>query len=680
MPRSSRYRKSFKSENGTFFRFDIIPGDNTVFNHSSATIEVLGEETILSISDIELGYRDELCFGFPEYTPLTVELNLATIPNDLKIYLATGFKEGTETSDLINSNLCILWSSADNITYNPIWVGSQTPQLTSNITISSNETSKTKIVFQPIQTTVLLRCKWSLLNKYFDDPDVVDFKDFDYYLQEYVYSHYEWEEFPAIIPPVAWTEPTIDLRLTNQFAATEDRPGDNLWVYPYKLREVFEVMRREIQAVFKYITRQSTTVARSSADKSTTYFGWEYDRYVGSEGVIKVRQAQDSTTDFYDRLGSYITFSNLFVPFIIDPGSNTFGDDLLLTKAKYAAEASTGTTAGGIFNINDTGSFPATYKTFVEFFVGMTEWACAKMQIDFSFTGGNLKMQFNVFGALERTNNTLPLTMKLFEISASESLTAEIGYICSSVETGNAKATPKLIQIAAQSPVLPDLAKSQTFSIKNCALSWDANIPEPVPTDLYKPTVGTFGYKVVSSVFKGFTFENKTNIPCTTLFYAQGTVKITEYMQAGDTTKGLSEGVIYYETDNFVPNHMEDLFVYTFAGPFPIVVFPRYLELFKWLSKWQILTGTATQFNKLFSKILTNPRNFVVKDCELYNNDLFDFGDPHKLLGHKIINDIPIEYDPLLELANKGVISSVKYELTTGKYTISTFQVGLLNF
>lgn len=680
MPRNTRYRKSFRSEDGTYFRFDIIPGDNTVFNHTSASIEVLEDETILSISDIELGYRDELCFGFPEYSALTVEFNLSTIPNDLKIYLATGFKDGTEFTDLICSNICILWSSTDNITYNPIWVGSQTPQLTSNITISSNDTSTTKIVFQPIQTTVLLRCKWTLLNKYFDDPDLVNFKEFDYYLKEYVYSHWEWEEFPATIPPVAWTEPTIDLRLTNQFAATEDRPGDNLWVYPYKLREVFEVMRREIQAVFKYITRQSATIARSSADKTETYFGWEYDRYVGSEGVIKVRQAQDSTTDFYDRLGSYISFSNLFVPFIIDPGSNTFGSDLLLTKAKYAAAASTGTTAGGIFNINDTGSFPASYKTFVEFFVGISEWACAKMLIDFSFTAGNLKMQFNVFGSLERTNNTLPLEMKLFEISASESLTAEIGYICSSVETGNAKATPKLIQIAAQSPVLPDLAKSQTFSIKNCALSWDANIPEPVPSDLYKPTVGTFEYKVVSSVYKGFKFENKTNIPCTTLFYAEGLVKITEYMQAGDTTKALSEGVIYYETDNFDPDHMRDLFQYDTAGPFPIVIFPRYLELFKWLSKWQILTGTSTQFNKLFSRILTNPRNFVVKDCELYNNDTFDFGMPHKLLGHKIINDIPIEYDPLLELANKGIISSVKYELTTGKYTISTFQVGLLNF
>jgi hypothetical protein len=675
MPRNVRYQKSFQAQNGIYFRLQIIPGDNTIFNYASATTVELADETVLTINDIEISYRDGLPFGFPEYAPLEIEFNVEELPDDLKTYITTGFKPGTETSDLINSNIAILWSSSDNISYQPIWLGIQTPQIVSSITVSRNVSTIIKVTFQAIQTTVLLRCKWQLLNKYFDDPDTFDFKEFDYYIQEYIRSHVEWQEL-FVEPPQTGSQPTFSLNLTNQFG--NDRPQDNFFVYPYRLKEIFEVMRREIQAVFKYITRQATTIVRSNCDKTTTYFDWEYDRYIGSSGVVKVRQAQTTITDYYDRLGNYLAFNQLFVPFIIDPGSNTFGNPLLLTKAKYAAAADTNSTVGGIFNINDKGSFPSCYKTFVEFFVALAEWSCSKMLIKFAYSAGVIKMNFEVFGSLEKTNTTLPVSLELFDISSSESLTAEIGYICSSVETGNAKATPKLFQIPAQSPLLPDLAKSQTFSIKNCAFSWDCNIIEPVAADAMKPSVGTYEEywdpNPETGTYKGFRFQNFSTIPCTTLFYAQGTLKITEYVQIGDTTKTDSEDIIYYETSGFVPNHMDELIAE--AGEF--LVIPRYLELYQWLSKYQLLFGTAVQMNKVFSKILTNPKNWTVKDAEIYHVDQIDLGMPNSLIGHKIENDFPLVYDSLLDPPNKGIITSVKYELLTGKYTLGSFQCGFL--
>ena len=670
MPRDVRYRKSFTAQNDVYWRLDIIPGDNTVFNYTSASTVDLGDETVLEISDIEMNYRDDLCFGLPEYAPLEVTFNLETIPTDLKSYLATGFKPGTETSDLINSNIAILWSSTDNITYTPVYVGIQTPQLTSEITVSSNDSSTTKIAFQPIQTTVLLRCKWNLLNKYFDDPDTFEFRDFDYYYRSFVYSLYDWYDVEN--PGNVWGDgPAVAFRLSNDFG--NDLTTDNFWVYPYPLKNIFEVIRREIQAVFKYLTRQATSIVRTTADSTTNYFAWEYNRYVGQEGVIKVRKAQNTLSDLHDRLGDYIPFNELLVPFIINPG-HASDTTYIYSKAKFVAAADTNQTAGGIFNVNDSGSFPASYKTFAEFMNAISEWACSKMLINFGFSSGILKMTFEVFGALEKTNTTLPVTFKLFEISASESLTAEIGYICSSVETGNAKATSKLFSIPAQSPVLPDLAKSQTFNIKNCAFSWDTNIVEPNAQQNFFPQVGDFD-NIFSGAFltdwQGFYFNNLLPIPCTTLFYATGSLKVTEYMQAGDTTKATSENIVYYETTGFNPTGITDLFSET-RGP------QRYLDVYNWLQRQHINFGTATQFNKLFSKILTNPKNWVLKDAEVYHIEQLDLGMPHRLLGHKIENDIPLAYDPLLDLPNKGIISNVKYEILTGKYTLGTFQVGFL--
>ena len=672
MPRNVRYRKEFQAQNDVYWRLDIIPGDNTVFNYASAGTVTLADETVLSISDIKINYRDDLCFGFPEYEPLVIEFNLDTIPTDLKTYLATGFKEGTETSDLIASNIAILWSSTDNTTYTPVCIGIQTPQLTSEITISSRDYSTTKITFQPIQTTVLVRSKWSLLNKYFDDPDTFEFKDVSHYMRSFAYSHWNWAE--DVFTPYSATVndfPTVNMRLTNDFG--NPNKDSNNWIYPYPLKNVFEVMRREMQAWFKYLTRQATTVVRTAADITTDYFDWEYNRYVGSAGVIKVRKVSDFN-DVWTRLGDYCTFEELFVPMIIDPGDASDAAYILDTD-EWIALADTNQTSGGIFNANDAGSFASQYKTFGEFMSSISEWACSKMLINFSFVSNKIKMTFEVFGALEITNTTLPVELKLFEISASESLTAEIGYICSSIETGNATATNRLVAIKAQSVILPDLAKSQSFNIKNSVFSWDVNINEPLPTEGMKPSQGEFeDQRSATNAYRGFLYKNQGPIPCTTLFSGQGLIKVIEYMQAGDTTKAISENLVYYETDNFVEDAMKDLFIIDgFLG-----FLTRYLTLYKWLVKWQLLTGTATQFNKLFAPILTNARNWTVKDAEIYHIEQVDLGMPHRLIGHKIENDIPIAYDPLLDLANKGIITSVNYEILTGKYTIGTFQIGFL--
>ena len=672
MPRNVRYRKQFQAQNDLYWRLDLIPGDDTVFDYASAGTVILGDETVLSISDIALNYRDDLCFGFPEYEPLAIEFNLDTIPTDLKTYLATGFKPGTELTDLIASNIAILWSSSNNITYTPIWVGVQTPQLVSEITVSSRDASTTKITFQPIQTTVLVRSKWSLLNKYFDDPDTFEFRDVSFYMRSFAYSHWNWAQ-DVFAPYTATVNdfPTVNMRLTNEFDnASED---ENNWIYPYPLKNVFEVMRREMQAWFKYLTRQATSVVRTGADKTTNYFDWEYNRYVGADGVIKVRKVSDFN-NVWTRLGDYCTFNELFVPMIIDPGDAS-NETYILRTNEWIALSDTNQTSGGIFNANDAGSFAAQYKTYAEFMSAISEWACSKMLINFSFASNRLKMTFEVFGALEKTNTTLPVTLKLFEITASESLTAEIGYICSSVETGNAAATNRLVAIKAQSPVLSDLAKSQSFNIKNSVFSWDVNINEPLPSESMKPSAGTFeDQRATGGAYRGFLYKNQGPIPCTTLFSGQGLIKVIEYMQAGDTTKAISEDLVYYETDNFDEDAMKDLFVV--SGPLGFLT--RYLTLYRWMLKWQLLTGTAVQFNKLFSKILTNARNWMVRDAEIYHIEQVDLGMPHRLLGHKIENDIPIAYDPLLDLANKGIITNVKYEILTGKYTLGTFQIGFL--
>lgn len=694
MPRDIRYRKEFIAQNGVYWRIDIIPGDDTLFDWNSALHIDLGDETLLSISDIEIKYRDELPFGFPEYAPLELEFNLDTIPDDLKTYLTTGFKIGTETSDNIASNLCVVWSSEDDgETYIPIWVGVQTPQLISEITISSNDRAVTKITFQPLQTAVLSRCKWQFLNKYFDDTDTTLFPLFaDVKLKE-LWNHVDYVNVrPPVIPPSppysGQDRPSHFITLTNFF----DNPNsqDNFWVFPHKLKTVFEVIRREIQAVFKYITRQATSVVRLSADKSNDFFEWEYDRYVGLGGVTKVRKAQSIfNQEFYDRLGEYVLFEDLYVPFIVD--INT------LTKAEFQGDADTNQTIGGIFNINDVGSFPAQYKTFNEFIIALAEFCCSKMIISYSFTD-KLKMKFEVFGALERTNNVLPTNLNLFEESASESLTAEIGYICSSTEVGNAKAIIKAPSIPAESPILTDLAKSQTFTIKNCVFSWDTNIPEPIATNSFSPSIGDFGYIYQTdgddtTPIIGYKFTNKSPIPATTLFYSgfiatelpDGSfifepklLKVSEYVQVGDSTKINSDGVIYYETDNYLADSMSELYGYIPAPPINVYIVPRYINLYRWLAKWHIRTGTAKQLIKLFSKILTNAKNWMLREAQVYNKEQFDLGNPNTLIGHRIENAPPDEYQAFLGLPSEGVITSVSLNVSSGLYTLASFQSGFL--
>lgn len=673
MPRDVRYRKSFTAQNGVYWRLDIIPGDNTVFNYTSAGTVTLGDETILNISDIEIGYRDELCFGMPEYAPLEVEFNLDTIPNDLKTYITVGYKEGTETSDLIASNICILWSSTDNVTFTPIWIGVQTPQLVQEITISSNDRAVSKVTFQPIHTAVLTRCKWAFLNKYFDDDDVTFFKPFSDFKQNEVYTHLDYVDInPEPTPPyVAQELPSHQMVINNDFG--NDEAEDNFYIYPYPLKTIFEVIRREIQATFKYITRQATSVVRTSADKTNDYFSWEYDRYIGTGGVFKVRKALNSISDYYDRLGDYIPFDQLFIPFVIDPGPST-----TLTKSEFVSYSDCNQTAGGIFNSNDTGSFPSQYKTFTEFFTNLAEFCCSKMLISFTWTD-KIKMKFDVFAGLERTNNTITTTMNLFENSASEELTAEIGYICSSTEVGNSKSVVAP-EIPPQSPVLSDLAKSQTFSIKNCVFNWDTNISDSNPKDNFRPTTGTFTYVYIDDIesaanLRGYRYAYQGPVPCTTLFYAQGLFKITEYVQIGDTTKATSDNNIYYETDNFLADSMKyDIYTYI-SG---VLYYPRYIQIYRWLTKWHFLTGTAVQLNKLFSKILTNPKNWLVRDAEIYHLEDLDLGMPNLLIGHRFENAPPDKFQDYLGLPSEGVITKVSYNVGSGLYKLTAFNSGFL--
>lgn len=668
MPRDVRYRKSFTAQNGVYWRLDIIPGDNTIFNYTTAGTVALGDETVLSISDIEISYRDELCFGLPEYTPLEIEFNLDTIPNDLKTYITVGYKPGTETSDLIASNLCILWSSTDNITFTPVWIGVQTPQLVQEITISSNDRAVSKVTFQPIHTAVLTRCKWAFLNKYFDDTDTTFFRPFSDFVQDEVYTHYDLVRInpePTTPPYVGQSVPSHLIGYSNNFG--NDEAEDNFFIYPYPLKTIFEVIRREVQATFKYITRQATSVVRTSADKTTNFFDWEYDRYIGTNGVFKVRKAINSTSDYYDRLGDYLSFNDLFIPFVVDPGPS-----VTLTKSEYTAFADTNQTAGGIFNANDTGSFAANYKTFTEFFTNLAEFCCSKMLISFVWTD-KIKMKFDVFGALERTNNTITTTMNLFENSASEQLTAEIGYICSSTEVGNSKAIVAPT-IPPQSPVLSDLAKSQTFSIKNCVFNWDNSISESNPKDNFKPNTGNFEYTYDGPVIMGYKFIYQGAVPCTTLFYAQGLFKITEYVQIGDTTKATSDNNVYYETDNFVEDSMKEIYTYISS----ILYFPRYINIYRFLTKWHFLTGTAAQLNKLFSKILTNPKNWIVRDAEIYHLEDIDLGMPNLLIGHRFENAPPDKFQDYLGLPSEGVITKVTYNVSSGLYKLSAFNSGFL--
>lgn len=671
MPRDVRYRKSFTAQNGVYWRLDIIPGDDTVFNYTTAGTVALGDETVLSISDIEISYRDELCFGLPEYTPLEIEFNLDTIPNDLKTYITVGYKEGTETSDLIASNICILWSSTDNITFTPVWLGVQTPQLVQEITISSNDRAVSKVTFQPIHTAVLTRCKWAFLNKYFDDTDTTYFRPFSDFVQDEVWTHYDLVDIvPEPTPPYTGQDlPSHWMAISNNFG--NDDPDDNFYIYPYPLKTIFEVIRREVQATFKYITRQATAVVRTSADKTTNFFDWEYDRYIGTNGIFKVRKAINSTTDYYDRLGDYLSFNDIFVPFVVDPGPAS-----TLTKSEYTSFADTNQTAGGIFNSNDTGSFPAQYKTFTEFFTNLAEFCCSKMLISFTWTD-KIKMKFDVFGALERTNNTITTTMNLFENSASEELTAEIGYICSSTEVGNSKSVVAP-EIPPQSPVLSDLAKSQTFSIKNCVFNWDTNISDSNPKDNFRPTTGEFTYTYDGEPsipnLRGYKYVYQGPVPCTTLFYAQGLMKITEYVQIGDTTKATSDNNIYYETDNFLQDSMRDLYIYTGL----LISFPRYNRVYSWLTKWHFLTGTAAQLNKLFSKILTNPKNWIVRDAEIYHLEDLDLGMPNLLIGHRFDNAPPDRFQDYLGLPSQGVITKVTYNVSSGLYKLTAFNSGFL--
>lgn len=695
MPRDIRYRKEFVAQNGIFWRLDIIPGDDALFDWNSNLSVKLGDETVLSISDIQINYRDELPFGFPEYSPLEIEFNLDTIPDDLKTYLTTGFKPGTELSDSIASNLCVLWESEDEgETYIPIWIGVQTPQLTSEITISSNNKAVSKITFQPLQTAVLSRCKWQFLNRYWDDTDLTLFPIFSDVILKEIWTHADYVDVrPPVLPPTppysGQDRPSHLISLSNFF----DNPNasDNFWIFPHKLKTVFEVIRREIQAVFKYVTRQATAINRVSADKTNNYFAWEYDRYIGINGVMKVRKAQNIINqEFYDRLDEYLSFDDIYVPLIIDVNT--------LTKSTYNSQSDTGQTIGGIFNINDTGSFPAQYKTFNEFIIAISEFCCSKMIISYSFTD-KLKMNFEVFGALERTNNTLPTNLNLFEESASESLTAEIGYICSSIEVGNSKAIVQAPTIPAQSPILTDLAKSQTFTIKNSVFSWDISFPQPVATNSFEPSVGKYSYIYEvdgddTTPIVGFHFLDYLPIPCTTLFYigfiltedpgggpllTNKYIKVSEYVQIGDSTKPTTDNVIYYETDDYEANSMLGLFDYVSIPPFSwIYIIPRYINLYRWLAKWHIRTGTAKQIGKLFSKILTNPKNWFVRDAQIYNREQIDLGIPNKLIGHRIENAPPEQYQTFLGLPSEGVITSINLNVSSGLYTLTAFQSGFL--
>lgn len=683
MPRNTRYRKEFQAQNDVYWRLDIIPGQNAIFNYATAPTVTLGDETVLSIGNIKLNYRDNLVFGLPEIEPLEVEFDFSNLPADLKLYLSQSFDPDTRYLEMIACNFCILSSGTDGINYSPVYVGLQTPQLTSEVTISYKQASITKIKFQPISTAVLSRCKWLNLNKYFDNTDEDSILNpVDTYKEDFIYAYWDWTDIQDGTSP--WFDgPSAEVQLSNRYGNTD--PDENFYVYPYQLRKVFEVMRREMQSVFKYLTRQAAMfvvgtpdadnifqMRRSSnfsgvdgfGDVTTNYLDWEYNRYVGADGVIKVHEANTIDTlpnSLNNRQGPAVAFNNIFIPFVVD--LDNFSD------FKFSFINCDGT-IGGIWNKNDEGSFAAQYKTFFEFMSAISEWACSKMTIGFTFTSGILKMTYNVFGALEATNSTLATSIDFLEEAASEELTAEIGFITSSVETGVATATKSLPATKPSSPFLDDLAKSQTFSIKNCVLSWDVAVPLPNAQDNFKASIGNFSRKFDGSTYKGWLYQNLGPIPCTTLFWAQGTVKVNEYVEIGDTTKTVSPNT-YYTTG-------------TAFDQFSIAEISnddsekKYLDVYRWMLEQYFNVGTPVQLNKCFSGILTNQKNWAIEDIEIYHKEQFELGMPFGLLGHMFENGVPTAYDAFLELPNKGCITSVQYEVLTGKYTLACFQTGLL--
>lgn len=671
MPRNTRYRKQFNTYNGLTYRLDIIPGDNTIFDYDTAPIVSLDDETVLSVGNIKLNYRDNLTFGLPEYEPLEVEFNFEYLPSDLKTYLNETYKPGTEATFMIASNFCILWGTRDEITWDIIYVGIQTPQLASEITLSKNNDTISKIKFQPMHTAVLSRSSWLYLNKYFDDASFPEFAG-----NKFAYSYFDWtDKFDET--EVWYDGPSMSWTVTNFFDnKTEAGNIDydtNFWIYMYRLDKAFEVIRREMQAVFKYLTRQATTIVRTSADATTNYLDWEYNRYIGADGAMKVYKAQNELESLHDRLGDVLPFSSIYVPFIIEKG-HVSDSVYQYKKSDYVAETDTSGVIGGLFCSKDVGSFTKQYKTFLEFMSELSEWALTKMLVKYSFGSSKLKLLFEVFGALETTETTINSAINFIENSSSEELTASIGYIVSSVETGNSKGLSELEEVPIESPVLPDLAKSQTFQIKSNVFNWDVNIPSPNPEDNLVPSSGKYEFIVSLDLptigqFRGWKFADKKPICCTTLYYG-GTslgIKVTEYVEIGDTTKTASP-TTYYSTASFDVNTLVPMFDTS----------KRYLFLYEFMYQRHFKYGTSTQMNKCFSKILTNNKNWIIDELEVYNIEQIDLGFPQNLLGKKIENGIPPAYDVLLDLPNKGFITSVEYDIVNGVYKLSLFQTGIL--
>ena len=668
MPRNTIYRKSFRADNNQYWRLEIIPAQNntTVFNYVTAPIVDLEDETVLNVGELKYNYVDDLPFGMQQDPVLEVEFNLAVLPGDLKDYLTQSVFPGSESSTNVRTNLAYLYSSLDNITYTVAYIGVQTPSISQVVQIGYNLESNAKISFQPILPHVLSRCSWLYLNRAWNDgsfttPTSVPF----------IYNFIDTQDavYPAL-PSAYGFE--FDIR----FSGDRDSNPSDLYVYMFKLRDVFEAMRFEITLWFKYVTFQDDSQQMDGinfAPLTTDWFEWTYNRYYGSDGIIQPRTAQTSEMDFQNRLGSYLGFSSLWVPGIVDFRNNINDWDEVVTLPNNTTN-NTAYYAATIFGANAATSLAGQFKTYAEFFKALHESTFAKSQTLFTRTVGVIKMTLNVFSGLEQSNSTIDPNLNTLEKSISEDLEADIGYTSSAVQTSNPRCVQPLAEIPQESPFISSLATVQSFNIKTPIFNWDTPIPDPLQDNTTQMNSGTYQRLFDAAPYVGYysnSVDIKLTFPFTTLYYQTAItntpfLKITEYVKIGDTSLA-SPRNIYMETSGFVNNDI---------GAFKLQ--PNnaldYLPIYRYLYTRHQAVGTAKQTNALFLKVLANSKNWKTEGIELINYESHDLETPNRILGARIIDGTPTNYT----LPTVGIITNVAYNIIEGKYTLSVFHPGLL--
>lgn len=661
MPRNTIYRKSFRADNNQYWRLEIIPAQQStsVFNYVTAPIVALDDETVLGIGELKYNYVDDLPFGLQQDPVLEVEFNLAVLPTDLKDYLTQSVYPGSESSANVRTNLAYLYSSLDNITWSLVYIGVQTPSISQVVTIGYNLESNAKISFQPILPHVLSRCKWTYLNRAWNDasfttPTAVPF----------IYNFIDTEsvDFPTL-PSAYGFE--FDIR----FSGDRDSNPSDLYVYMFKLRDVFEAIRFEITLWFRYVTFQdnSQNLGSNFTFLTTQWFEWTYDRYFGADAIIQPRTAQTSVNDFQNRLGSYLGFTSLWVPGIVDFRNNiTDWDDVLVDNTTN----NTALYAATIFGSNASTSLGGQFKTFAEFIKALHESTCAKSQTLFSNTSGVIKMTLNVFGALEQSNSTIDSNLNTLQKSISEDLEADIGYTSSAVQTSNPKCVAPLAEIPQQSPFISSLATVQSFNVKTPIFNWDTPIPDPLSDNTTQMTSGKY-QRLFDAGYNSNSVDIKLTFPFTTLYYQTAInnvpyLKITEYVKWGDTNLA-SPRNIYMETSGFVNNDIGSFKLQNIAAL-------DYLPIYRYLYTRHQAVGTARQTNAVFLNLLANSKNWKTEGIELINYESHDLEIPNRILGARITDGTPTNYT----LPTTGIITNVAYNIIEGKYTLSIFHPGLL--